>query len=144
MALGVDDAADLAAAASPTVEVGGNGKGNESCPALAKLYAQKVPNKQFTLEEVRKHNTPEDAWIIVDDRVYRVTEWAKRHPGGAKTLTNLAGTDASDAYHGFHPADTYKKLSVFCIGSGEHRHIPPRMCPETCVDSHLTLRHVML
>ena len=33
-------------------------------------------------EEVRKHHSPDDLWIVLEGKVYDVTEWKKRHPGG--------------------------------------------------------------
>ena len=47
--------------------------------------------KEFTWDEVRKHSTQADQWIVVDDYVYDVSTWAKRHPGGAKIISGFAG-----------------------------------------------------
>lgn len=34
-----------------------------------------APNKLFTLAEVSKHNTKEDLWLIIHDKVYDVTKF---------------------------------------------------------------------
>lgn len=32
--------------------------------------------KVFTLEDVRKHNKPDDLWIVIHDKVYDLTKFA--------------------------------------------------------------------
>lgn len=48
-------------------------------------------SKSFTVEEVAKHNTANDCWIIVEGQVYDVTKFLKEHPGGSKVILKLAG-----------------------------------------------------
>ncbi|KAL9040104.1 MAG: hypothetical protein Q9214_004616, partial [Letrouitia sp. 1 TL-2023] len=43
----------------------------------------KVPEKEFSMEEVKKHNKKEDLWIVVKGVVLDVTNWLDEHPGGA-------------------------------------------------------------
>ena len=49
---------------------------------------------QFTWEEIRRHSTRKDRWIVIDDRVYNITNWLK-HPGGQMLLNHYAGQDAT-------------------------------------------------
>ncbi|CAL3966770.1 unnamed protein product [Diplocarpon coronariae] len=47
----------------------------------------------ISVKEVSHHNTPEDLWIIVNDNIYDLTEFAPNHPGGAATpLSTLLST----------------------------------------------------
>lgn len=46
----------------------------------------------YSREEVAKHNTPQDAWIVIDNFVYDITKFAKLHPGGTQILLDYAGT----------------------------------------------------
>jgi L-lactate dehydrogenase (cytochrome) len=39
--------------------------------------------KLISTQEIRKHHTPEDCWIVLDDQVWDVTTFAPQHPGGA-------------------------------------------------------------
>jgi nitrate reductase (NAD(P)H) len=38
--------------------------------------------KQFTLEEIQKHDKMDDAWLIINNKVYDVTSVLDWHPGG--------------------------------------------------------------
>lgn len=49
----------------------------------------------YSLDDIRKHASREDRWIVIDDLVYDVTSWGKMHPGGEKLINNHAGEDAT-------------------------------------------------
>lgn len=49
---------------------------------------------QFTWEEIRRHSSKNDRWLVIDQRVYDVTKWLK-HPGGQMLLNHYAGQDAT-------------------------------------------------
>jgi succinate dehydrogenase/fumarate reductase flavoprotein subunit len=56
----------------------------------------KVPEKEFTMEEVAKHNKKDDLWIVVKGVVMDVTNWLDEHPGGAQALFSHMGKDATE------------------------------------------------
>ncbi|NXK21196.1 FADS1 desaturase, partial [Arenaria interpres] len=41
-------------------------------------------------------------WLVIDRKVYDVTTFAKRHPGGSRVISHYAGQDATDAFVAFH------------------------------------------
>ena len=45
--------------------------------------------KTFTLEEVARHNTREDCWVIVGTDVLDVTKYLDEHPGGFILFLNF-------------------------------------------------------
>ena len=99
-------AAAAPAAATPT---GGSGGGVAAAPT-------KVLPK-YTLAEVAKHCSRDDAWIIVDERVYDVTRFIDKHPGGVGPILNLAGKDCTDVFANYHSAKVYQRLlPAFLIG----------------------------
>ncbi|XP_061138315.1 acyl-CoA Delta-6 desaturase-like isoform X2 [Syngnathus typhle] len=61
----------------------------------------------FTWEEVQKHCSRNDQWLVINRKVYCVTEWAKRHPGGFRVIRHYAGEDATEAFTAFHPDKKY-------------------------------------
>lgn len=60
------------------------------------LSSFKVPEKEFTLEEVAKHNKKDDLWIAVKGVVMDVTNWLDEHPGGPQALFSHMGRDATE------------------------------------------------
>uniref|UniRef100_A0A8C9PAG7 Acyl-CoA 6-desaturase n=1 Tax=Spermophilus dauricus TaxID=99837 RepID=A0A8C9PAG7_SPEDA len=53
--------------------------------------------------EREKHNQRTDKWLVVDCKVYNVTKWSTRHPGGHRVIAHYAGEEATDAFNAFHP-----------------------------------------
>ena len=49
----------------------------------------------YTRAEVALHNTSEDIWIIIDGKVYNVTNWLELHPGGSTIIEHYGGEDAT-------------------------------------------------
>ncbi|KAJ3273254.1 hypothetical protein HDV01_004612 [Terramyces sp. JEL0728] len=56
-------------------------------------------------KEIGKHDSPSDCWLVIHDKVYNLTEFAKEHPGGSKIIYKFAGKDATSEFGKFHPAD---------------------------------------
>ncbi|SMR64521.1 unnamed protein product [Zymoseptoria tritici ST99CH_3D1] len=59
---------------------------------------------KVAVEEVSKHSTAEDCWVVVNGKVYDLTTFAPEHPGGAHVITKWAGKDGSEVYNTYHSA----------------------------------------
>ncbi|NXL38801.1 FADS2 desaturase, partial [Glaucidium brasilianum] len=72
----------------------------------------------YTWEEIQKHNLRTDKWLVIERKVYNVTKWANRHPGGHRVISHCAGEDATDAFQAFHinPTLVQKFLKPLLIG----------------------------
>lgn len=86
-------------------------------------------HKEFTREEVQKHDKPDDLWIIIDAKVYDITKFKAFHPGGLSVLLDedVAGRDASDAFFGLHRYDVLEKASVKRLQIGTVQGETPRL-----------------
>ncbi|EER13321.1 succinate dehydrogenase, putative, partial [Perkinsus marinus ATCC 50983] len=60
----------------------------------------------LTVEEVARHNTKQDCWVIINGTVFNLTDWLPLHPGGESVILNYAGKDASDEWNAIHPSGT--------------------------------------
>ena len=53
---------------------------------------------EYTLEEVSTHDKITDCWLVIDFRVYNVTEYLEKHPGGVEKILENAGKDATEGF----------------------------------------------
>ncbi|ODV98562.1 hypothetical protein PACTADRAFT_1032 [Pachysolen tannophilus NRRL Y-2460] len=79
---------------------------------------QTFQTKLFTPEQVSRHNKKEDCWIVIDNKIYDITEFLGNHPGGASVLLKYAGRDATEIFSKIHSMDVIaRRLSTSdCIG----------------------------
>lgn len=73
-------------------------------------------SKTFSISEVKKHNSPDSAWIIVHGHVYDCTRFLKDHPGGTDSILINAGTDCTEEFDAIHSDKAKKMLEDYRIG----------------------------
>lgn len=79
--------------------------------------ANVVPDKAIAKDEVAKHNTEADCWLIIHGAVCDVTNWMKDHPGGGAPLLKKAGADATMVFKMSHPEYVLKeKIAEWAVG----------------------------
>lgn len=73
-----------------------------------------TPQKQFTREEIEKHDKEDDCWIVVDGKVYDATSVMAWHPGGKAPIMAHAGRvhqEATEEFESIHDGFAYEKLT---------------------------------
>ncbi|XP_045041589.2 fatty acid desaturase 2-like protein FADS2B isoform X2 [Desmodus rotundus] len=81
-----------------------------------------VPRKSLNLyswQEIQRHNQEADQWLVINRKVYDVTGWADRHPGGRRVLNHYAGEDATDVFRAMHPELDIARLYLKPLLIGE-------------------------
>lgn len=106
-----------------------------------------TPEKQFTREEIEKHSSADDCWIVVDGKVYDATSVLDWHPGGKAAILPHAGKvhqQTTDEFASIHDDYAYGKLkgapqglspqrprrgtdSVLSLSLGLKRRVHPRV-----------------
>jgi cytochrome b involved in lipid metabolism len=71
----------------------------------------KIPDKEFSLEEVAKHNKKDDLWIAVKGVVMDLSNWTDEHPGGPQALFSHMGKDASEEFEMLHDDEVIPKYA---------------------------------
>lgn len=46
----------------------------------------------MSVQEVQKHQSPGDLWVVIHGKVYDVSDFMDEHPGGSDVLMDVAGT----------------------------------------------------
>ena len=67
-------------------------------------------NNEFTFEDLSKHNTKNDCWIVLYGNVYDITEYMNIHPGNYFPL-QVSGKDGSGLFESIHPKKTKNLLN---------------------------------
>jgi cytochrome b involved in lipid metabolism len=75
----------------------------------------------YTLADVAKHSTGSDCWMAIEGRVYDVTAFISRHPGGNEILRGC-GKDATQLFEtqggeGSHSSTAREILNGLQIGT---------------------------
>lgn len=64
-------------------------------------FKDDLKSTEYTFEDIREHRTVEDGWIAIHGKVYDVTKFIQRHPGGRVIRTAL-GRDGSALFETHH------------------------------------------
>lgn len=71
----------------------------------------------YSLDEVQKHNTEEDCWTVFHGKVYDVTKYLAKHPGGKHLILKNAGKDFTSDFEGmFHSRKARLIIQEYYIG----------------------------
>lgn len=108
----------------------------EQKPVVEKIESKPVPTKptisptpeptpteptikSYTLSEISIHSDKASCWTTIGDKVYDITSYIPRHPGGEKNVLRICGKDGTSLFEGQHGGDSKpeKVLASFFIGN---------------------------
>jgi len=71
----------------------------------------------YARDDVAKHSSRKDMWVVIGDRVYDFTRYVDKHPGGDVAIMQHAGGDATVGFRGLqHPEHVNATAKKFLIG----------------------------
>eukprot|EP00252_Welwitschia_mirabilis_P012248 TRINITY_DN27206_c0_g1_i1.p1 TRINITY_DN27206_c0_g1~~TRINITY_DN27206_c0_g1_i1.p1 ORF type:complete len:129 (+),score=29.81 TRINITY_DN27206_c0_g1_i1:242-628(+) len=83
--------------------------------------------KVYLFEEVSKHNNVKDCWLIIDGKVYDVTQFLEEHPGGDEVLLAATAKDATEDFEDVgHSDDARGMMEKYYIGRVDPSTVPSR------------------
>ncbi len=73
-----------------------------SKPSSTPSATEEPAVKGITRAEVAAKNSNSACWTIVGNKVYDLTQWISRHPGGSSSIASLCGIDGTSRFRGQH------------------------------------------
>lgn len=76
---------------------------------------------KLTPEEIARHKTESDCWMIIEGNVYNLSSFSSGHPGGKQAIVNFCGKDGTTAFktkggNSSHSQTAVQMLTKFLIG----------------------------
>jgi cytochrome b involved in lipid metabolism len=71
---------------------------NQKVSATSTKDYKEDQGKSYTMEEVSKHNSKESCWSAIRGKVYDLTSWVNKHPGGPDRILRICGKDGTDLF----------------------------------------------
>jgi len=75
-----------------------------------------LPTVTLDLQEIAKHNTKQDCYLIIKGAVYSVASFIDAHPGGVKKIVQECGGEASAVFSAIHSNFAWNLLKDYYIG----------------------------
>ena len=69
----------------------------------------------YSKEEIKKHNNNNSLWLVCNTKVYDITSFINKHPGGSEILLKKATVNCIKDYN-FHSKNAKKKWNNYLIG----------------------------
>eukprot|EP00440_Ansanella_granifera_P075325 gb/GFBE01081746.1/.p1 GENE.gb/GFBE01081746.1/~~gb/GFBE01081746.1/.p1 ORF type:complete len:276 (+),score=98.57 gb/GFBE01081746.1/:1-828(+) len=76
---------------------------------MGNLTGRKAEPDGLSEEEIQKHNTKDDAWMVLFGEVLDVTKFLPIHPGGEESIHMYLGKDATEAWVEIHTPETLER-----------------------------------
>ena len=64
--------------------------------------SEEMSSKGYTKADVASRNTTSNCWTIIGNKVYDLTQWVSKHPGGSGAIASLCGVDGTSGFKGKH------------------------------------------
>lgn len=72
----------------------------------------------YAMADVQAHAVPENCWAAIGGDVYDLTTWVSRHPGGARPIQGLCGTDGTERFTRKHGNSGAAKAALVLLKIG--------------------------
>ncbi|KAL2785357.1 cytochrome b5 [Aspergillus keveii] len=75
-------------------------------------------SRTYSVDEVSKHTAPTDLLLIIDGKIYDVSNFKEEHPGGEDFLLDQGGKDVTELFEdASHRPEAREILSTLTVGT---------------------------
>jgi len=99
------------AGSAPVVTASGDAAPAPAVEAEQATSAGPDTTTEISWEEIKKHTSEDDCWIVVEGKVYSLAEFLPDHPGGKKAPLIYAGKDATEEFMMLHKPELLEKYA---------------------------------
>lgn len=76
----------------------------------------------YTWEEIQKHTSDTDCWVVLYDKVLDVTDWLNQHPGGLDPIKDMGGMDITSSFESIgHTSTAVVRTKQMIIGKVDEK-----------------------
>ena len=73
--------------------------------------------KEYSYKDISKHDSKDDCYVVYNYKVYDISSFIKKHPGGKDVLLEYAGKDITKAFDDAnHSDDALEKMEKYYKG----------------------------
>ncbi|KAF2123931.1 cytochrome b5 [Dothidotthia symphoricarpi CBS 119687] len=69
-----------------------------------------MADKEYTYSDVSEHNTKNDLFVVVHDKVYDCSSFVDEHPGGEEVMLDVGGQDSTEAFEDVGHSDEAREI----------------------------------
>jgi cytochrome b involved in lipid metabolism len=69
----------------------------------------------YTTADVAAHSTSNSCWSIVNGKVYNITSYIEKHPGGPEAILKICGKDGTSTLHRQHGTSKDNSLQKYYL-----------------------------
>lgn len=92
-------------------------RGGADAPRATTQNTKIDPRTPYTRDEIARHASVDDLWVIIDDKVYDLTDYVDEHPGGVDAIAKNGGGDATEGFKGpQHPSRVFDIVEEYRVG----------------------------
>lgn len=94
---------------------------SEAAPEATSNTSETPVTPGYTMAEVAQHAGEASCWTVINSQVYDLTDFIRKHPGGARNILNLCGKDGTAAFTGQHGGQNRPEMTLDAYFIGELR-----------------------